>query len=126
MKKIKQNPHLAYAIVFFAILAAIVVIALFIRDRFIRPYFGDILVTVLICAFLRIFFPNKIKLLPLWVFIFAAAVEVGQYFGLVDLLGLGNIRFFRIVLGTTFSPADLICYAAGYVLFWICEKIAGK
>ncbi|MBE6616945.1 MAG: DUF2809 domain-containing protein [Ruminococcaceae bacterium] len=126
MKKIKQSPRIAYTLVFFAILAAIVVIALFVRDRFIRPYGGDILVTALICAFVRIFFPDKIKLLPLWVFIFAAAVEVGQYFGLVDLLGLGNIRFFRIVLGTTFSPADLICYAAGCALFWIAEKIARK
>ena len=126
MKVRKINPRLIYAAVFVLILGAIVFIALFVRDRFIRPYGGDILVAALICAFVRIFFPRGVKLLPLWVFIFAAAVEVGQYFGLVDILGLGNIRFFRIVLGTTFSWEDLLCYAAGCVLFWIWEKIARK
>ena len=126
MKKIKQNPRLAYTLVFFAILLAIVFIALFVRDRFIRPYFGDVLVTVLICSFVRIFFPRGIKFLPLWVFLFAAAVEVGQYFNMVDLLGLGHISFFRIALGTSFSWLDLLCYAAGCVLFWVCEKIARK
>lgn len=126
MKKIKQNPRLAYTLVFFAILLAIVFIALFVRDRFIRPYFGDVLVTVLICSFVRIFFPRGIKFLPLWVFLFAAAVEVGQYFNMVDLLGLGHISFFRIALGTSFSWLDLLCYAAGCVLFWVCEKISRK
>lgn len=120
------SPRFWYALTFFAILLLIVIIALFVHDRFIRPYGGDILVTVLICAFARVFFPDKIKLLPVWVFLFAAAVEVGQYFGLVDLLGLGHIPFFRIALGTSFSWPDLICYGVGCALFRICEKTIRK
>jgi hypothetical protein len=58
-----------------------------------------------------------------WVFLFAAAVEIGQYFDFVTLLGLGNIAFFRILLGSTFSMADLLCYAVGCVLFWAGEKL---
>ena len=42
------------------------------------------------------------------------------------VLGLGNIAFFRILLGTSFSFVDLICYAAGCVLFWLGEKIITK
>ena len=126
MSEKKRSPRVPYVIAFLLILAAIVLIALFVNDKFVRPYGGDILVTVLICAFVRIFFPRGIKLVPLWVFLFAAAVEVGQYFNMVDLLGLGHIRFFRIALGTSFSWLDLLCYAAGCVLFWICEKIARK
>ena len=96
-----------YAIAFVLLLVTEVLIALFVRDRFIRPYGGDILGTVLICCFVRILFPERIKLLPLLVFLFAAAVEVGQYFDYVTLLGLGDIEFFRILLGTSFSVADI-------------------
>ena len=110
-----------YAAAFVLLLIVEVLIALFVRDRFIRPYGGDILVTVLICCFVRIFFPKKIKLLPLLVFLFAAAVEVGQYFDYVTLLGLGEIEFFRILLGTSFSVADIFCYGAGGLLFWAVE-----
>ena len=121
-----MKKRFGYAIAFLVLLITEILIALFVRDDFIRPYGGDILVTVLICAAVRILFPTGIRLLPLWVFLFAAAVEIGQYFDFVTLLGLGNINFFRILLGSTFSVADLICYAAGCLLFWIGEKTITK
>ena len=121
-----MKKRFAYAITFLVLLITEVLIALFVRDDFIRPYGGDILVTVLICAAVRIVFPTGVRLLPLWVFLFAAGVEIGQYFDFVTLLGLGNIAFFRILLGTSFSFVDLICYAAGCVLFWLGEKIITK
>lgn len=101
----------------------IVLIALFVRDAVIRPYGGDVLVTVLICCAVRAVF-LRLPLLPLWVFLFAAAVEIGQAFGLVDLLGLGHIPFFRIALGTTYSTADLLCYASGCAIFGAAEDRA--
>lgn len=119
----KLRKRMGYAVVFAVILLVEVLIALFVRDAFIRPYGGDILVTVLICCFVRIFFPERIKLLPLLVFFFAAAVEVGQYFDYVTLLGLGDIEFFRILLGTSFSAADIVCYGAGCLLFWAAERL---
>ena len=125
-KKTRLTPRVWYTVAFVSIFAAIIYIALFVRDKFIRPYGGDILVTVLICCFGRIFFPSKIKLLPVYVFLFAVAVEIGQYFELVDLIGLGGIPLFRIALGTSFSPHDIICYGAGCVLFWVGEKIIRK
>ena len=119
----RQNcPRTGYALCFAGIFLTELLIALFVRDDFIRPYGGDILVTALICCFLRIFFPCGVRLLPLWVFLFAAAVEVGQYFDFVSLMGLGDIAFFRILLGSTFSWADLVCYAVGCALFGIAEK----
>ena len=124
MKKRKPNIRIFYALAFAVILSIEVLIALFVRDTFIRPYGGDILVTVLICCFIRIYFPRGIRLLPVWVFLFAAAVEIGQYFDFVTLLGLGGIPLFRILLGSTFSWADLFCYAAGCSLFFAAERIA--
>ena len=117
----KQNKRCIYGIAFGVILILEVLIALFVRDAFIRPYGGDVLVTVLLCCFVRIFFPEKLKLLPIWVFLFAAAVEAGQYFDFVTLLGLGDSAFFRTLLGTSFSWADILCYGAGCMLFALAE-----
>lgn len=122
MKTDCQKLRLWYSLCFILILITEILIALFVRDSFIRPYGGDILVTILICCFARIFFPEKIKLLPLWVFIFALAVEIGQYFDFVTILGLGKIKFFRILLGTSFSILDVLCYGVGCIIFFVCEK----
>ena len=122
----KRKLRMWYAIAFIVIFAIEVLIALFVRDSFIRPYGGDILVTILICCFARILFPQKIRSLPVWVFLFALAVEIGQYFDFVTLLGLGEIRFFRILLGTSFSFFDILCYGIGCLIFYMCEKLIPK
>ena len=117
-----KKTRLTYAALFLLTLLTEVLIALFVRDAFVRPYVGDMLVTLLICCFARIFFPSGVKLLPVYVFIFASAVEVGQYFDIVKLLGLENNTFFSVLLGRTFSLADILCYAAGCILFFGVEK----
>ena len=110
--------RLGYGLAALLILVIEVLIALFIRDRFIRPYGGDILVTLLICCVIRVILPRGYRL-PIGggVLLFAILVEVGQYFGLVYLLGLGHIEFFRILIGTGFSWWDMVCYAAGCAVF---------
>ena len=124
------RPRLIYAAVFLSLLITEVIIALFVRDAFLRPYGGDILVTVLICTLVRILFPKGIKLLPLYVFIFSVLVEFAQYINVVKLLGLLDIAFFRIIIGTSFSWIDIICYGAGCILFFVFEfficKMIGK
>jgi hypothetical protein len=50
-------------------------------------------------------------------------VEFGQYFDYVNLLGLGDIAFFRILLGTAFAWADILCYGIGCAAFWIGERV---
>jgi hypothetical protein len=129
MKK-SVHPRIIYAAVFLTLLITEVIIALFVRDAFIRPYGGDILVTVLLCAFVRIVFPKGIKLLPLFVFAFSVLVELAQYINIVEILGLSHIAFFRIVIGTSFSWIDIICYGAGCIIFFVFEfficKMIGK
>lgn len=105
-----------YALLFLLLLAVEIFIALFVHDRFIRPYLGDVLVVAVLYAFLRILFPAGLPWLPAAVTLLAMGVEIGQAFGLVELLGLGHIRFFRILLGTTFDWADLLCYLTGGLL----------
>lgn len=115
--------RIMYAMIFIILLIIEICIALFVKDNFVRPYIGDLLVTLLICSFLRIFIPTKIKLLPIFVFLFAALVELAQYFNIVALLGLEKSAFFSTIIGTTFSFADIICYFLGCVIFWLIEKL---
>ena len=114
----RRRIRIGYAIATFLILAAEVFIALYVRDAFIRPYGGDILVTLLLCCMIRIVLPRGYRL-PIagGVLAFAVRVEVGQYFGLVYLLGLGHVEFFRIIIGTGFSWWDMLCYAVGCGIF---------
>ena len=93
-----------YALITLFLLVIEVLIALFVHDKFIRPYIGDVLVTVLICTFLRIFIPKGVKLLPLYVFIFAAGVEVMQYFDIVEIL----FQSFFLYLNTGVEVPELI------------------
>lgn len=112
-----------YALAFLLLLGIEVVIALFVHDRFIRPYLGDVLVVWVLYALARTLFPTGLPWLPVGVTLFAVLVEVGQAFGLVDRLGLGHVRFFRILLGSVFDWADILCYLAGGGLILLAESL---
>lgn len=122
--KIKLN--IKYLCSFLLVLATEIVIAVCAKDNFIRDYIGDVLVVVLIYCFIKSFIGNEIKLLWFYIFIFAALIEIGQYFNLVDLLGLGNNRIARIIFGTVFDIRDIICYFIGCLGIWIFEKVVRK
>jgi len=114
--------RLKYTAIALAILIIEVLIALFVRDRFIRPYVGDMLVTLLICFTVRIVIPRGYSIiLPAAVFAFSVLVETAQYFDYAALLGLDSIPFFAILLGSTFSWADIICYAVGCIVFSVIK-----
>lgn len=124
--KTKTKKRLWYALASAIILGIEILIALFVNDSFIRPYGGDILVVILICCIIRIFKPSGAPLLSLWVFIFSVAVEIAQHFDIVHLLGLGDITFFVILMGTDFSFIDILCYAVGCVIFLVTDAIVGN
>ena len=107
-----------YFIAFVLLFILIAVIALFMPGGFIMYHFGDILIVIFIYCFIRIFIRNRLKLLPLYIFIFAVLVEIGQYFGLVYILGLGHSQLARVVIGTTFDPYDILMYAIGCILIF--------
>ena len=105
-----------YGGIFILLVAVEVLIALFVKDKFIRPFGGDIIIIGVLYCFVRVFFPEKCLLLPLYLFIFAVCVEIGQALDYVTLLGLGNITFFRVLMGTSFSWYDIICYGVGSLI----------
>ncbi len=118
-----KKSRITYLIIFLLLLLTEILIALFVNDSFVRPYMGDVLVVGVICSFLRVFIPDKIKFLPIFTLIFAAFVEVLQYFDFVSLLGLEKSNFFSILLGRTFDIRDIICYIVGGAIFFAAEQI---
>lgn len=97
-------------------------IAVFVHDRIIRPYIGDILVIVLMYTFIKTFIKNEIRLLPVYLFVFAAFVEGMQFFDIVKILGLENNKILSIIIGSTFDIKDILCYLAGSVILLIWDN----
>lgn len=99
-----------------------VLIAKFVDDAFIRFYGGDILVVILIYYFVKSFVRIKPLYLALGVLFFAYMVEVGQYFKMVEVLGLQDYKVMRIVLGTSFSWGDILCYTVGGIICYLIDR----
>lgn len=92
-----MKKRIVYIINFIIIFCIEVLIALYVRDSFVRPYLGDVLVVVLVYSFVRIFLPTGIPKMPFYVFLFACFVEVMQYFHLADTLGITNHSIGKIL-----------------------------
>lgn len=98
-----------------------VLIALYIHDDFVRPYVGDAIVVIVIYTFIRIFVPEKCRLLPLYVFLFAVVIEILQGIHIVNILGVADNRFLRTLIGDSFDIKDILCYGVGCVFLGIYE-----
>lgn len=122
----KKKLRITYIIAFVFLLAAELFIGAFVQDGFIRPYMGDVLVVMLMCSFLRIFLPEKPRLLPIYATLFATSIEALQYFDFVSLMGLEENKIISIALGRTFDLKDIICYIAGGAVFYAAEEIRRK
>ena len=111
-----------YFVGFLLLLLTEVLIAVFIRDRFIRPYVGDFLVVVLIYCFVKTFLNTPVTVTPLSVLFFSYAVEALQYFHVVDCLRLRS-GWARIVIGDSFAWTDILAYTLGIFTVLCVEKI---
>ena len=101
-------------------------IALYMHDVIIRPYGGDFLVVILIYCFLKSFFTWPVIKTAIGTLIFSYLIEIGQYFHLVNLLGLEHSKLARTVIGVGFSFVDLLCYTLGIALVLIVEWFISK
>ena len=119
----RNKSRITYILIFLLLFVTEMLIALFVHDDFVRPYIGDVLVVMLVCAFLRIFIPKKGRLLPIFATLFAVLIEVLQYFDFVKLLGLENNPVISIALGRTFDIKDIICYIIGGAIFFAAEQL---
>lgn len=99
-----------------------VLIALFVRDRFVRPYVGDALVVILLYCSIRSFARLPVLQLGVAVLIFSFMIEFLQYIHIVEWLGWGDSNIARTILGSSFSWFDILSYAAGITIVLVVEK----
>lgn len=108
-----------YAVLSIGLFAVEISIALFVHDRLVRPFVGDMLVVILIFTLCRTVIDADYFRLALGVLVFSFAVEIGQYFNLISILGLRHSALARIIIGATFDFHDLLAYSAGILLICI-------
>ena len=102
------------------------VIALFVHDNFIRPYFGDFLVVMLLYCFLKSFLNVSVWAAAGLVLLFSFAIETAQYFNMVEKLGLQHYKIAKVVLGNSFAWMDLLAYVLGILAVISIEKFTLK
>ena len=121
-----MKKRILYAVATLFLLLIEVIIALYVHDDFIRPYVGDVLVVIVIYTFIRIIVPEKCKLIPLFLFIFAAGVELLQLANIVEILGVADNKFLKILIGSVFDIKDIVCYAVGCVILCMYEWVRAR
>lgn len=97
------------------------IIALYVHDNFVRPYFGDVLVVILIYCFVKSFLKLKVLTASAFVLLFAFTIEFLQYLNIVEKLELQSSKIARTVIGTSFSWEDIISYIAGILIVILVE-----
>ncbi len=108
------------------LLLTLIVIALFIRDSFIRPFLGDVLVVIWLYLLLVACLSFSKKSIAIFVLAFACSLEALQYFQLINLLGLQDHQAARIIIGATFDWLDLVAYALGIGFIGVFEHCQNK
>lgn len=113
--------HKKYLYCCFVVFVVEVLIALFVQDEFIRPFFGDALVVILIYCFINSFF--KLAVLDGVVLVLSICffIEFLQFIHIVQYCNLGNNKLAKALLGTSFSWLDLLCYLIGAMIILLAE-----
>ncbi len=113
--------RLGYLAIAVALFTVETLIALFVRDEFVRPYLGDVLAIALVYAGLRAISPLNVRHALAITLGIALAIELAQAFNVLGMLGLNENTLVRIVLGGVFDWADLAAYIACAVIVGAIE-----
>ena len=100
-----------------------VFIALYVRDNWIRPYGGDVLVVVFLYCLLKTFLKITPTKAILGVLAFAFIVEGLQYFQMLKILSLEQNKIAGVVLGSHFEWPDILAYVIGALFLFAFEKL---
>ena len=120
----KKKMRLLFAATAVVLLIVEFVIA-FYASGWIRNYMGDVLIVVFLYALYRAVFidrPSKWFVFPTIILLIAFGVEFLQLWGICNRLGIHN-RYALILLGASFSVADLVCYVAGSIPCYLVEYL---
>lgn len=112
-----------YFIWFLLLFGVEIFIGFFIEGNWIRAYFGDFLVVILLYCLVKSFLNTKISTILFWVLMFSYLVETLQYFRFVELINLQHIPLANTLIGTSFSWLDMLMYTLGVCFVAIIELL---
>jgi len=123
-----MKKRLPYVIWLLLLIAVEVVIALTQHGNWLRYYGGDVIVVWAVYCLAQSFLGGKNNhyIVHISVLLFAFMVEFLQLINIVELIGLGDIEFFRVLIGTSFAVEDMFSYAAGTAIGCAGTFIYGK
>ncbi len=114
--------NLKYLYTAVVLLVMEVLIALFVRDAFVRPYVGDFLVVILLHYLVRAFTPWKWTWVAIGVLGFAYMMELGQYLEVRKVLGFEKREWIGVMMGTRFEWEDMLAYTLGLGAVALLER----
>ncbi len=126
MTKQLKNHRKFYIVLTVILFIVELLIALYVHDDWVRPYFGDVLVVILIYCFVQSIVSTSVNTVAIAVLIFSYLVEVSQYFKLIRMLGLQQSFIAKIIMGNTFAWTDILAYTVGIIVVLFVEKIVLK
>lgn len=98
-----------------------VCIAVFVRDKIVRPYVGDFLVVMLLYTFLKSFLKISVEKAVLSVLFFCYFIETLQHLNLTRLPGMKQ-KIVLVVLGSHFEWTDIMIYTCSGITILAIEK----
>ena len=99
-----------------------VFIALYVRDRIVRPYVGDFLVVIFLYCSIRSFWKSSAFTTAIAVLLFAYLIEILQYLNFATILGLQHSILANVILGNLFEWIDLLAYTLGIAVVLVFER----
>jgi hypothetical protein len=123
MKLYLNKPYFVLTVLLFS---TEILIAIFLKNGFIRHTFGDYLVVILMYCFFKSFIRDNNYNIALSVLVFSFVVEFLQLFNILKLLNLQNNHLTKLILGNTFHVSDLIAYTLGILTILILEHEINK
>lgn len=117
--KLQFNKY--YFIIFIVLFIIETLIAIYLKDGFIRHTFGDYLVVILLYCFFKSFIQTKPIHIALAVLLIAFTIEFSQLFNVLSLFDLQENSLAKIVFGSTFHVSDLLAYTLGIATVIIVE-----
>ena len=102
-----------YFIIFIILFVVEALIAIFIKQGFIRSIFGDYIVVILLYCLIKSFISVNSTYTAIAVLIIAFGIEFLQLTNLLEIINLKENKLAKLILGNTFQIEDLVAYTLG-------------
>lgn len=109
-------------IVFIVLLLIEILIAMYVHDAYIRPFFGDFLAVIALFFLLKTFLNLEEITLALISVGFAYFLEFLQYCEILKITGLKQYKIIAIILGSSFDWRDVFAYTFGILAVFLFNK----